>query len=105
MDEVGIPEQMLWQMYDKMVVARLVRQGYSALTAREMVDKKQPVAHQALVAETRLAASDLVWPLFVHDHTAAAPVAAMPRRACAGRPAMLCVPGAESPRTARVKAS
>jgi DNA-directed RNA polymerase beta subunit len=53
MDEVGIPEQMLWQMYDKMIVARLVRQGYSALMAREMVDKKQPVARQALEAETR----------------------------------------------------
>jgi hypothetical protein len=53
MDEVGIPEQMLWQMYDKMLVARLVRQGYSALLAREMVDKKQPVARQALEAETR----------------------------------------------------
>jgi len=53
MDEVGIPEQMLWQMYDKMLVARLVRQGYSALTAREMIDKKQPVARQALEAETR----------------------------------------------------
>lgn len=53
MDEVGIPEQMLWQMYDKMLVARLVRQGYSALMAREMVDKKQPVARQALEAETR----------------------------------------------------
>jgi DNA-directed RNA polymerase beta subunit len=53
MDDVGIPEQMLWQMYDKMLVARLVRQGYSALTARELVDKKQPVARQALEAETR----------------------------------------------------
>jgi porphobilinogen synthase len=33
---------------------------------------------RALVAETTLASSDLVWPLFVHDHTASAPVAAMP---------------------------
>jgi porphobilinogen synthase len=30
------------------------------------------------VAETRLSAADLVWPLFVHDHEAAAPVASMP---------------------------
>jgi porphobilinogen synthase len=30
------------------------------------------------VAETRLSAADLVWPLFVHDHEAAVPVASMP---------------------------
>ncbi|MGI9177765.1 MAG: porphobilinogen synthase [Pirellulales bacterium] len=30
------------------------------------------------VAETRLSAADLVWPLFVHDHEAAMPVASMP---------------------------
>ena len=30
------------------------------------------------VAETRLSAADLVWPLFVHDHEMAAPVASMP---------------------------
>lgn len=53
MDEVGIPKQMLWQMFDKLVVARLVRQGYPALMAREMVDKKTPVAEQALLAETK----------------------------------------------------
>ena len=53
MDEVGIPEQMLWQMLDKLVVARLVRQGYGALTARELVDKKAPVAREAMLAESR----------------------------------------------------
>jgi DNA-directed RNA polymerase beta' subunit len=53
MDEVGIPEQMLWQMFDKLVVARLVRQGYGALAAREMVDKKAPVAREALLAESK----------------------------------------------------
>jgi DNA-directed RNA polymerase beta subunit len=53
MDEVGIPEQMLWQMLDKLIVARLVRQGYGALTARELVDKKAPVAREAMLAESR----------------------------------------------------
>ena len=53
MDEVGIPEQMLWQMLDKLIVARLVRQGYSALDARAQVDKKTKVAKDALIAETR----------------------------------------------------
>jgi porphobilinogen synthase len=31
-----------------------------------------------MIAETALSPADLVWPLFVHDHTAAEPVAAMP---------------------------
>jgi DNA-directed RNA polymerase subunit beta len=53
MDEVGIPEQMLWQMFDKLIVARLVRQGYGALQARELVDKKAPVAREAMLAETK----------------------------------------------------
>ena len=53
MDHVGLPEQMLWQMYDKLVVARLVRTGYPALDARERVNKKDPVAREALLAETR----------------------------------------------------
>lgn len=53
MDEVGMPETMLWQMYDKMLVARLVRQGYPALHARELVDQKAPVARAALLIETK----------------------------------------------------
>lgn len=53
MDEVGIPEKMLWGMYDKLLVARLVRSGYPALMARELVNKKAPAAREALMAETR----------------------------------------------------
>ena len=53
MDHVGLPEQMLWQMYDKLVVARLVRTGYPALDARERVNKKDPVAREALLMETK----------------------------------------------------
>ena len=52
-DEVGLPEQLLRQEFDKLVVARLVRQGYGALAAREMVDKKAPVAREALLAESK----------------------------------------------------
>ncbi|NBV47329.1 MAG: porphobilinogen synthase [Planctomycetia bacterium] len=33
---------------------------------------------RAMVAETTLAPADLVWPLFVHDHAAPLPIAAMP---------------------------
>lgn len=52
MDQVGVPEQMLWQMLDKLIVARLIRKGYPALQAREMVTKKDPAAHQAMLEET-----------------------------------------------------
>jgi len=53
MDHVGMPEPMLWGMYDKMIVARLVRQGYPALEARERVTKRDHVAREAMLAETR----------------------------------------------------
>lgn len=53
MDEVGVPEQMLWQMLDKLIVARLIRKGYPALQAREMVSKKDPAAHAAMLEEAK----------------------------------------------------
>lgn len=52
-DEVGIPTDMLWNMFGKFVIARLVRQGYPALRAKEMVEKKEPGALQALLQETK----------------------------------------------------
>lgn len=53
MDAVGLPEQMLWQMLDKLIVARLIRKDYSALHARQMVNDKAPAARQALMEEIR----------------------------------------------------
>lgn len=53
MDEVGIPEAMLWGMLDKLIVARLIRKGYPALQAREMVIAKAPAAREAMLEETR----------------------------------------------------
>lgn len=51
MDNVGIPEQMLWQMYDKLIIARMVRQGHTALEAKEAVLKKTPAAKAVLMQE------------------------------------------------------
>lgn len=51
MDNVGIPEQMLWQMYDKLIIARMVRQGHTALEAKEAVLKKTPSAKAAFMQE------------------------------------------------------
>lgn len=53
MDAVGIPEDMLWKMLDKLVLARLVRNGYPALQAREMMDKRHHVAREALLLEIK----------------------------------------------------
>lgn len=53
MDEIGIPEKMLWGMLDKLVVARLIRKGYPALDARELVKQQAPAAREAMLEETR----------------------------------------------------
>ena len=53
MDEVGIPSDMLHQMYGKFVIGRLVKRGYSATDAQKMVDDKHPVAQQELLNESR----------------------------------------------------
>ena len=52
MDEVGIPEDMLWSMYDKHLVKRLVQNGHTALSANEMVKEKHPAAREILMNET-----------------------------------------------------
>jgi hypothetical protein len=51
MDEVGLPEDMLWSMYDKMLIKRLVRNGYSAINASQLVKDKAPAAAEMLRQE------------------------------------------------------
>jgi hypothetical protein len=53
MDEVGLPENMIWAMYKPFMITRLVQQGYPALQAKEMVDDKHPAAREAMMRETR----------------------------------------------------
>ena len=53
MDEIGVPEDMLWGMYGKFIIARLVKKGYAATDAKKMVDEKQPIARNELLTETR----------------------------------------------------
>jgi len=53
MDEVGIPEDMMWTMYNKFLVRKLVNRGYPALTAKKMIEEKQPVAREALLQEAK----------------------------------------------------
>ncbi len=53
MDEIGVPEGMLWGMYSKFVIGRLVRRGYSATDAQKMVDDQSPIARDELINEAR----------------------------------------------------
>lgn len=53
MDEIGVPEDMLWGMYGKFVIGRLVKRGYPALDAQKMVEDKNPLARQELLAESK----------------------------------------------------
>ena len=51
MDEVGLPEEMLWTMYDKFLVKKLVQNGYPAIQASQMVRDRVPAAKQILDRE------------------------------------------------------
>lgn len=52
-DEIGMPEEMLWGMYDKFVLGRLVRKGYPAVDAQRLVRERSPIAREELMAEAR----------------------------------------------------
>lgn len=51
MDEVGLPEDMLWTMYEKFIIQKLVRNGHSALEAQQLVTDRKPAAKEMLMRE------------------------------------------------------
>lgn len=51
MDQIGVPEDMLWKTYDKFVMKGLIGQGYAATRAKEMIEERHPVANQVLQME------------------------------------------------------
>lgn len=51
MDEVGIPEEMGWEMYKPFVIRRMVQRGFPAVEARSKVEEKSPVAKEFLQQE------------------------------------------------------
>lgn len=53
MDQVGLPEGMLWSMFKPFLIARLVRNGWPAVQAQDMVEKKSPSAQEALRQELK----------------------------------------------------
>lgn len=53
LDEVGLPEDMSWTMYEKFIIRKLVQTGYPALQAKEMWENRHPLAKEMLLRETR----------------------------------------------------
>ena len=53
MDDVGLPEDMMWTMYDKFLVKKLVQNGYPALEASKMVKDRAPAAKDMLLRESK----------------------------------------------------
>ncbi|RKX63954.1 MAG: hypothetical protein DRP42_07120, partial [Tenericutes bacterium] len=53
MDEIGLPEEMLWSTYSPHIMRRLTRQGYKAVDAKDLIDKRHPAAKEALMIETK----------------------------------------------------
>jgi DNA-directed RNA polymerase beta subunit len=51
MDQIGVPEDMLWKTYDKFIMKGLIGQGYAATRAKEMIEARHPIANQVLQME------------------------------------------------------
>jgi DNA-directed RNA polymerase beta' subunit len=51
LDEVGLPEDMAWNMYKPFIIRGLTRMGYGAVQAREAVDERSDQAKKVLEAE------------------------------------------------------
>ena len=54
MDEIGLPEEMAWDMYTPFVTRRMVQRGFSALDAKDKIKNRDPMAREELVRETNL---------------------------------------------------
>lgn len=48
MDQIGIPEEMAWEMYKPHVERKLIQRGYSPLTAKQMIEEKNATARHIL---------------------------------------------------------
>lgn len=53
MDEVGIPNEMAWRMYEPFIVKRLIGNGMRAVDAKNAWKKRTPAAKRALDMETK----------------------------------------------------
>jgi DNA-directed RNA polymerase beta subunit len=76
-DQIGVPEDMLWTTYGKFIMRGLIHQGYKPLDAKTMLEDRHPAAKNVLETEIKNR------PMFVnraptlhkHNFVAAYPVA------------------------------
>ncbi len=53
-DEIGVPEEMLWTQMQPFIMRRLVNRGYDALSAEKMINERHPTAREEMVQETKV---------------------------------------------------
>ena len=51
MDQVGLPEDRAWSVYKPFIMRRLVKRGVDRFKASEMIEKKDPMAMDAMTSE------------------------------------------------------
>lgn len=76
MDQVGVPEDMLWITYSKFIMRGLIGMGFAALRANEMIEERHPLARAVLDKEltTRPILLNRAPTLHKHNIIAAYPV-------------------------------
>lgn len=52
-EELGVPEDMMWTMYEPFIMKRLSRKGFGALESKKMIDDKHPTARQEMLDEAK----------------------------------------------------
>jgi len=52
-DEIGLPEDMAWSMYQPVLMKNMIHRGYAAMEAKEKIDERHPAAREELLAEIR----------------------------------------------------
>jgi DNA-directed RNA polymerase beta subunit len=53
LDQIGVPEDILWTTYGKFVMRGLIAQGYAPVAARELLEKRSPLAKAVLERELK----------------------------------------------------
>lgn len=76
MDQIGLPEDMLWKSYSKFIMKGLIGQGYKATDAAQMIEDRHPTALAILEIEraTRPVFVNRAPSLHKHNFVAAYPV-------------------------------
>jgi DNA-directed RNA polymerase subunit beta' len=53
MDQIGLPEEMLWKTFQPHIIRSMVQKGYKAVDAQRMIEERHPVARDTLIVETK----------------------------------------------------